>query len=55
MLTPVTTGLVRHALTLLGGYFVSKGDISQGDAEALAGAVAACVGVLWSVLAKRKF
>lgn len=47
-------GLVRHLLTTLGGVLVAKGYIEAGVVEQLAGAVVAIVGVVWSVLAKRR-
>lgn len=47
-------GLLRHALTAVGGYFVAKGDIGAGDVDAIAGAVAAIFGVGWSMYAKKK-
>ena len=47
-------GLVRHALTALGGVLVAKGYLEAGMVEEIAGAVVTLVGVVWSVVAKRR-
>lgn len=47
-------GLVRHVLTAAGGGLVAKGMVDAGTLDIAAGAVAALVGVAWSILAKRK-
>lgn len=49
----VTQGLIRHALTILGGYFVSNGLIDENTATTIVGGAVALVGVLWSVWAKK--
>lgn len=51
----VVLGLIRHALTTFGGaIIVSKG---LGDSETvnlIAGGIVAAIGVVWSVLDKKK-
>lgn len=47
-------GLVRHALTTLGGFLAAQGHLSASDAELAVGAIVTLVGVAWSVYAKRK-
>jgi len=49
-------GFLRHILTLAGGYFVSRGwlaDDGGGTVEVLAGAVAAILGVAFSIVSNR--
>jgi len=47
-------GLIRHALTTLGGFVAAKGYIAASEAEVLAGALTAILGVAWSIIEKRK-
>lgn len=47
-------GLVRHALTTLGGFLVAQGHLSASDVELTVGAIVTLAGVAWSVYAKRK-
>ena len=42
-------GLVRHVLTLVGGYYVSKGQIDQSSVDTVIGAISGIAGVAWSV------
>lgn len=50
----IILGLVRHILTAVGGVFVTKGAIETSEAEALAGALVVLVGVVWSIVDKKK-
>jgi len=50
----IITSLVRHLLTLAGGYFVSKGLVDQVSSEAIIGGVVAAIGVGWSIVNKVK-
>ncbi len=50
----IILGVVRHAITVAGGALSAKGLASASDVELLAGAVAVIVGVIWSVIAKKK-
>ncbi len=45
-------GIVRHAMTAGGGYFVGNGMIDTSQAETLTGAAVAIAGVIWSVVNK---
>ena len=42
-------GLIRHVLTLVGGYYVSKGQIDQSSVDTVIGAITGIAGVAWSV------
>ena len=46
-------GIVRHVLTFGGGFLVTKGVADAGEVTELVGAVAAVIGVVWSILSKR--
>lgn len=46
-------GLVRHALTLAGGYLVKKGYTDSIGLDTLIGGLFAVVGVVWSMLHKQ--
>lgn len=46
-------GLIRHVLTLVGGFMVSKGYVDESTMQAGIGAVATLVGIGWSVAAKK--
>jgi hypothetical protein len=46
-------GFARHALTFLGGYFVSKGFIDEVTMTTIAGGIATVVGAVWSWAAKK--
>jgi hypothetical protein len=47
------TGFVRHVLTTAGGGLAVTGGLDPTAWQTIAGAVAAMVGVVWSVMAKR--
>lgn len=49
----IIAGLIRHALTTFGGSIIASGAISGSDIEIAAGAVAALIGVGWSVVQKK--
>ena len=49
----IIAGLIRHVLTLVGGGVIASGTISGSDIEIAAGAVAALIGVGWSIVQKR--
>jgi len=46
-------GIVRHVLTFGGGFLVTKGVADAGEVTELVGALAAVIGVVWSILSKR--
>lgn len=54
MNTAVIVGIVRHILTAFGGYFVAKGNIDSASIETIVGSLAAIVGVVLSVVDKKK-
>jgi hypothetical protein len=47
-------GIVRHALTFVGGIIVTNGLVDQSVMAELSGAVLTIVGIIWSVMNKRK-
>lgn len=49
MKTDIILGLLRHILTIIGGYYVAKGTVDQGAVDTAVGAVTALVGVGWSI------
>lgn len=48
------SGLIRHALTAIGGFVVAKGLIEESLVQDAIGAILTLVGVVWSVVAKKK-
>ena len=53
MLSPAILGVVRHVLTLGGGYLVARGTLDASSADTLVGAGVSIAGVIWSVIDKR--
>lgn len=53
MSTPIVLGLIRHLLTVAGGYLVAQGTLTSGDLTELIGGVVAIIGVGWSVYEKQ--
>lgn len=47
-------GLVRHLLTTLAGMAVAKGYADDSTATTIVGGAVALVGVVWSLVAKKK-
>lgn len=47
-------GIIRHILTTLGGGLATKGLIDEAALSAIAGGIAALVGVAWSWWSKKK-
>jgi len=47
-------GLIRHALTVLGGALVTKGYIDADIVPEAVGAVMTLIGVVWSYQSKKK-
>ena len=47
-------GLIRHALTVLGGALVTKGYVDADVVPEVVGAVMTLVGVVWSYQSKKK-
>jgi len=46
-------GVVRHALTFLGGIVIAKGYADNAVVTEIIGAAVTLVGAIWSVLAKK--
>ncbi len=46
-------GLIRHALTFIGGIVIAKGLASDAQVMEMIGATLTLVGTVWSVLAKK--
>ena len=47
-------GLIRHALTIIGGALVAKGYLADDGLEEIYGSLMALFGVIWSYAAKKK-
>ncbi len=47
-------GLIRHALTIIGGALVAKGYIGDELSEEIIGVVISTAGIIWSFIAKKK-
>lgn len=47
-------GLVRHALTFIGGFLLSKGLIDEAVLTELIGGAVTLTGAIWSILGKNK-
>ena len=54
MLKDSLLGIVRHAMTIAGGYLAGAGHLSPTEVETLIGAVVAIAGIIWSILQKRQ-
>lgn len=48
-----TLGLIRHALTFVGGILVAKGLLSDEMTQEILGGVMTLVGAAWSIWAKK--
>jgi hypothetical protein len=47
-------GIVRHALTFVGGLFVLKGYLDESLVNEIIGGAVTLVGTIWSVISKSK-
>ena len=47
-------GIIRHALTFVGGFLVMKGLVDETMVTEIVGGVFALVGSIWSIVAKTK-
>jgi hypothetical protein len=47
-------GLVRHALTFVGGIIVAKGLVDENLSQEVIGGVMTLVGAVWSIVNKKK-
>lgn len=46
-------GVVRHLLTFVGGFLVTKGIVDEGLLVEIVGGITTVVGAVWSVWAKK--
>jgi hypothetical protein len=49
-----TLGLIRHALTFVGGIIVAKGLVDESLIQEVTGAAMTILGAVWSILSKKK-
>jgi hypothetical protein len=47
-------GLIRHILTIFGGYAVGRGYVDDNTAIEITGGIASIIGVVWSILSPDK-
>jgi hypothetical protein len=47
-------GIIRHALTFVGGFLVMKGLVDETMVTEIVGGAVALVGSIWSIVAKTK-
>jgi hypothetical protein len=47
-------GLIRHALTFVGGIVVTKGLIDESLSQEVIGGIMTLVGAVWSIVSKKK-
>lgn len=50
----IISSLARHTLTTAGGTLVSKGLITSDDLSSAVGAVLTLIGIVWSIVSKKK-
>ena len=50
----IVLGLVRHILTIAGGFLVSSGTLDQPDVETGVGAILTISGIAWSIFDKKR-
>lgn len=54
MTTQIIVGVVRHILTLAGGWLVAKGYTDDATAQQITGYIVAIIGFAWSIVEKKK-
>lgn len=47
-------GIVRHALTFIGGIIVTKGLIEESTLLEIVGSISTLIGAVWSIIEKTK-
>lgn len=47
-------GVLRHSLTFVGGFLVTKGLLDEGMLTEIVGSTIALTGVIWSIIDKNK-
>ena len=53
-MNPQISGVIRHIITTAGGALVTQGVIDSEGLNTVAGAVVVIIGVVWSLIAKKK-
>lgn len=53
MTKEIVLGLVRHALTFIGGILITKGLLDESSAQELSGSLLTLIGGIWSVINKK--
>lgn len=48
----VVMGIIRHALTFVGGFLIAKGMIDEASASEISGLVMTAVGTIWAIVDK---
>lgn len=46
-------GLIRHTLTVIGGYYIAKGVVDADEVEQIVGGLISIIGVGWSYWVKK--
>ena len=54
MNSDIAFGLLRHVLTIVGGYYVARGQVDQDTVNTAVGGLTALAGVAWSIHNKVK-
>jgi len=54
MTKEIVFGIIRHILTIAGGALVTKGLVDSAGLEQAIGGVIGVVGVIWSIVSKKK-
>lgn len=49
-----TLGILRHALTFLGGIAITRGLIEESLLQEISGAALTLVGAVWSIISKKQ-
>ena len=49
-----TLGIVRHALTFVGGFLITSGYLTESTLNTGIGAIVTLIGVVWSIVNKNK-
>lgn len=47
-------GIIRHALTTVGGFFIAKGYLSESLIEEISAGALIIIGTVWSIIEKLK-
>jgi hypothetical protein len=53
-MNPIIAGQIRHVLTFVGGGLAALGYVEPAAWEILAGVIVSAIGLVWSVVAKKR-